>query len=227
MPPADRAVLQDAWNYLLRVLRLDPGETFNDLAARYSGPERYYHNLDHVGAMLASVMELGGAAANRRTLTLAAWLHDVIYDPRARDNEERSAEYARALLGRLGLATPLVDETARLILLTKDHRAQPGDVDGCILLDADLAILGAAPERYDAYVAAVRREYAWVPEGAWRTGRTEVLDSFLGRPRIFHTSTLFEHAEARARQNLQRERDGLLAGKSSSSAPNDSFTDRH
>jgi predicted metal-dependent HD superfamily phosphohydrolase len=210
MPPADHAVLEAAWDLLLHVLRVDPAGSFKEIVALYSPSDRYYHNLDHIAAVLATVMELGSAAVNRRTLTLAAWLHDVVYDPRAGDNEERSADYARDLLGRLGVAAPLIDETARLILLTKTHQSEPHDTDGGILLDADLAILGTNAAAYDVYAAAIRREYAWVPEGQWRTGQARVLESFLQRPRIFTTATLFERAEVHARQNLRRERDKLV-----------------
>ncbi len=92
-----------------------------------------------------------------------------------------------------------------MILLTKAHHAEPDDRDGQVLLDADLAILGAEESRYDEYAAAIRREYAWVPDEAYRTGRRGVLETFLKKPRIYFTDTLFFLREERARKNLAKE----------------------
>ena len=58
-----------------------------------------------------------------------------------------------------------------------------------MLLDADLAVLGSDPASYQAYVAGVRSEYAHVSADDWRTGRTQVLRSFLDRPALFATPT--------------------------------------
>jgi predicted metal-dependent HD superfamily phosphohydrolase len=136
-------------------------------------------------------------------VALAAFLHDVVYDSRASDNEERSAEYARELLTGFGAERDVREETARLILLTKTHEASADD-DGCRLLDADLSILGAEPEVYDAYARAIRQEYAWVPEEEYRAGRRRVLERFLARPHIYFTPA-FRAREDQARSNIAHE----------------------
>ena len=60
---------------------------------------------------------------------------------------------------------------ARLIELTAGHEVDPADIAGAVLLDADLAILGADPGEYQHYVNGVRTEYAHVDdEMADRTG---------------------------------------------------------
>ncbi len=176
---------------------------FADLAARYAEPGRHYHTLDHIAAVLDVLGDLGDSST---ALPLAAWYHDAVYDPRAADNEGRSADLARAALPALGVPGEVVGETARLILLTKTHRAAAGDEAGQWLLDADLAVLGADPETYDRYAAAIRREYAWVPDADYRAGRRRVLEGFLARPRIFFH---LKHAEAPARRNVRREVEAL------------------
>src|SRR5207244_2229144 len=93
----------------------------------------------------------------------------------------------------------------RLILLTKSHDAAADDSDGHILLDADLAILGADAGHYDDYARAIRREYAWVAEDAYRDGRARVLEGFLKRPRIYLTEAMLQSHECPARRNLQQE----------------------
>jgi predicted metal-dependent HD superfamily phosphohydrolase len=98
-----------------------------------------------------------------------------------------------------------VEEAARLILLTRTHRCAPDDRAGRVLLDADLAVLGGSREDYDRYARAIRREYAWVEEAAYRAGRRRVLEGFLARPRLFLTDKFFRAREAAARENLRRE----------------------
>jgi predicted metal-dependent HD superfamily phosphohydrolase len=200
--------LEARWTGLLTGLGCSPeaaGRAFTDLAAAYSSPGRHYHTLDHVRDVLETATSLWGGPVPLPALLLAAWLHDVIYDTHAADNEERSADHARELLRPLRPPAALLDETARLILLTKGHRAEAGDRAGQVLLDADLAVLGADEATYDRYTAAIRREYAWVPEEQYRAGRTQVLEDFLRRPRIYHTEEMQARAEAAARRNLLRE----------------------
>jgi predicted metal-dependent HD superfamily phosphohydrolase len=176
---------------------------FADLVARYGEPGRHYHTLDHVAAVLDVVDTFGGTDP---ALQLAVWYHDAVYDTRAADNEERSADLARTALAALGVPESVIREAARLIVLTKTHRAAEDDANGRLLLDADLSVLGAEPAVYDRYAAAIRREYARVPEADYRAGRGRILEGFLTRPRIYYR---LEHAEPAARSNLRREIDAL------------------
>ena len=75
--------------------------------------------------------------------------------------------------------------------------------DAALFLDMDLAILGAPAAAFDAYEAAVRREYGWVSEADWRAGRAAVLRGFLARPRIFHSDVFAGRFEAQARANME------------------------
>ena len=178
---------------------------FAALVAAYAEPHRAYHTLAHIAAVLDTLDTLRGEAADWPALQLAAWFHDVVYDPRREDNEAQSAAVATRTLGGLGLPPALVDHVAALIRQTQTHIPDPGDPDAPLLLDADLAVLGAAPAAYAAYAAAIRQEYAWVPEDRYRAGRAAVLRRFLQRPRIYHSAPLFSALEAAARRNLAAE----------------------
>lgn len=200
--------LRQHWLDLLAGWSADPVEAnqaYDDLARRYGEAGRFYHTLEHVAAVLDGVEALAAHAANPNTVRLAAWLHDAVYDTRAQDNEERSADLAVALCERLHV--PVGAAVHALILRTKTHAADD-DPDAQVLLDADLAVLGASPSVYAAYAAAIRREYAWVPEDRYREGRRRVLSQFLSRPRLFHF--LIER-EAPARRNLAAEIASLSA----------------
>lgn len=182
---------------------------YADLAARYASPARRYHTLEHVGEVLDAVDLLAPVATHADAVRLAAWFHDAVYDPRRHDNEAASAELARAAVADLGPRAPTADEVARLIRCTAGHDVDDRDTDGAVLVDADLAVLGAAPARYDRYATDVRAEYAHVDDGAWRSGRTALLTGFVGRDHLFHTAEGRRRWDASARANLRRELDRL------------------
>lgn len=184
-------------------------ESFVDLSRRYAGPDRHYHTLAHVGHVLETIRTLKDQARDLPAIELAAWFHDAIYDSRAKDNEERSADYAQTVLTQFGIPLLVIDKISRFILATRHHQADAHDRDCEILLDADLSILGAKDARYDAYAQTIRREYAWVPDDAYRTGRGQVLRQFLQRERIYFTPRMRDALEAQARRNLQREIESL------------------
>lgn len=173
------------------------------LLARWREPQRHYHTVDHLTAMLSIVDAEGGAD----TVRLATWFHDAVYDPRSPGdaNERESADLARAELTGLGVPAAVAGEVERLVLLTAGHAAAPGDGDGELLCDADLAVLARPPAGYDDYAAAVRREYAHVPDELFRLGRAAVLRSLLDLPALYRRPALAERWEAPARANLERE----------------------
>ena len=179
------------------------------LLLRLAEPHRRYHTAVHV---MWVVRRLSAAPdhLDRAALVLAALYHDAIYDPRAASpaNEVASADLAAVVATDLGWEPQRVALVHRLILATAhlepaDH-SESGDGfesgDGLdeherTLVDADLAILGAEPADYSAYVAGVRAEYSHVSDSEWRAGRSAVLQHLLQNPAL----------SARARANLTAE----------------------
>jgi predicted metal-dependent HD superfamily phosphohydrolase len=103
----------------------------------------------------------------------------------------------------------VVAEVARLVRLTETHTPDDDDANGCALSDADLGILAAPRGRYEEYVAAVRREYAFLDDAVFTAGRADVLRGLAAKPQLFHTAYARQHWEAAARANLERELAGL------------------
>jgi predicted metal-dependent HD superfamily phosphohydrolase len=201
------------WQDLLAGFGVEPAaahEAFDQLAARYAEPWRHYHTLDHIASMVDDLHKASGvvSAADMQALLFATYFHDVVYNPRAADNEERSADCADEVLSQLGVPTAIRAVVRALILKTKGHVTEPDDFPGQLFLDADLAILGASASEYDRYAAQIRQEYSWVPEPAYRPGRRAILSELLARPLMFCTAP-FRDREATARQNLAREIAGL------------------
>lgn len=174
-----------------------------DLIQRYAEPHRAYHNLAHIQHALQVLQTVRHLAHNFPAVQLALWFHDAIYDPTRPDNEEQSALLAGQWLTQLGAEPTLVQTVHQLVLVTKTHLPETNDEK--IMVDVDLAILGASPDDYIRYAQAIRQEYHWVPEPAYTSGRAQVLQRFLARPVIFHTPPLFEKYEAQARLNLHQE----------------------
>jgi predicted metal-dependent HD superfamily phosphohydrolase len=178
-----------------------------ELLNRWREPQRHYHTVAHLTAVLDVVDAYAGQTDRPDLVRLAAWCHDAVYDPRAAGdaNERDSAALADRLLTGLGIPAGAVAEVHRLVLLTAGHAVSADDRDGALLCDADLAILAADPPRYDEYAARVRREYAHVPEPAFRAGRARVLAGLLALPALFRLPELAQRWEAPARANLTRE----------------------
>ncbi len=189
----------------------------DELVAAYAHPSRGYHDTRHLSEVLDRLDELSsnGAAYDATPVLLAAWFHDAVYDGE-RDAEERSAAWAEDALAAAAPA-PVVVEVARLVRLTETHSPDDGDANGCALSDADLGILAAPRERYDEYVAAVRREYGHLPDDVFSAGRADVLHALADKPQLFHTAYARERWEHAARANLEREL-GTLDGEGVSPA---------
>jgi predicted metal-dependent HD superfamily phosphohydrolase len=180
----------------------DPETPWALLSARYAEPQRAYHTLRHVAHCLDEFEAVRGLARDPVTLEMALWYHDAIYDPKAKDNEERSAALAADVAARMGLSAARTLRVADLIRVST-HTGLAPDPDAQLFADIDLAILGRPAEAFDEYERQVRIEYAWVPEPAFRAGRAAILKSFLDRPSIYGSDFFRRKYEESARRNLQ------------------------
>lgn len=179
------------------------------LLARHREKQRRYHTATHVAWVIRHVEELAATEPvdHLDEIVAAAFYHDAIYEPTHPANERASARLARRDLATLGWADDAIDRVGEMIEATA-HASEAADDprgDVAILLDADLAILGADPAAYSSYVDGVRAEYRHVDDPDWRVGRAEVLQALLDRATIFATPTGRARWETRARANLTAE----------------------
>ncbi|WP_332762163.1 DUF4031 domain-containing protein [Pseudarthrobacter sp.] len=175
---------------------------FLDLLDRWSEDHRRYHGCTHLLAVLEAMDLLTDPADPPRTVLLAAWFHDAVYRGIAGQDEEESARLAEERLTDAGLPAAEVEEVARLVRLTSDHRPEPGDDDGALLCDADLSVLGGEPEPYARYVAAVREDYAHIGDADFAAGRAAVVRHLLELDPLFHSDRARELWLDAARRNL-------------------------
>ncbi|HSL73844.1 MAG TPA: hypothetical protein VK853_05235 [Ilumatobacteraceae bacterium] len=182
------------------------------LLARHREKHRRYHTAVHVAWVIRHVEELAPTeqVEHLDEVVAAAFYHDAIYEPTHPANERASARLARRDLAALGWSDERIDRVAAMIEATAhltgpDVQVSPSPSDTAVLLDADLAVLGADAAAYATYVQGVRHEYRHVDDDEWTTGRTAVLRSLLDREAIFRTTSGREHWEQRARANLTAE----------------------
>ena len=207
--------LQTIYTQAFTALNLLPcPNLFTQLITNYQEPHRHYHTLHHLQQLFTALQNIDSSSSldvgiasqnrNRSSTILAIFFHDAIYDTRSHENEAQSAKWAAESLTKLNLPNTTIDRITHLINLTKHHPAQPTDLDAQLLLDLDLSILATPPLQYQTYVKAIRQEYHWVSEADYRKGRSQILQTFLTRDRIYHHPEM-QHYESQARINLNQE----------------------
>lgn len=180
-------------------------EIWHKLAVAYSANGRFYHNLIHIQHMLTIADQLQNVATEFTAVQLAIWFHDIVYDPRRSDNEAQSAVVAEQALRPLGVPAVTLSLVSDLILATKSHETAVANPNCFVMLDADLAIFSAPAEQYDAYAQAIRQEYSFVADEAYRAGRTAVLRRLLARSPFYFTVWMRKRGETAVTQNITRE----------------------
>jgi predicted metal-dependent HD superfamily phosphohydrolase len=200
----DTAALRASWSEAWRALGAVADDALlAELLARYGEAQRAYHTLQHLGECLVHLARERDGAERPAEVALALWFHDAIYDVHRPDNEARSADWARQAARRAGLA-PEVAERLHALVMTTRHDAQPVGADARLLVDIDLAILGATPARFAEYERQIRIEYAHVAPAVFEPRRRQILGGFLARDPLYNTAPMRTWLEASARANLGR-----------------------
>ena len=196
---------EKAWQRMWKGLELPPPDValMHTLLGRYAEPHRKYHTRQHLNACLMHFEAVRQTATHPHEIELALWFHDAVYDIPGAGNEAQSADWARDVLRATGASTEVAARVHALVMATC-HTTRPQTPDQEILLDVDLAILGAPAAVFDAYESHIRAEYASVPEEAFRKGRRYILEEFLARKPIFRSHYFNSRYETQARINLRR-----------------------
>lgn len=171
------------------------------LLAAWLSPQRHYHTLQHLSECLQCFESLRGEAQHPHEVVMDIWFHDAVYDVRASDNEQRSADWAVSALTGAGVGPAAVQRVRDLIMATC-HAAIPQGGDARLLVDIDLAILGSDAGRYAQFEEQVRAEYAWVFGPVFRYRRRAILQQFRLRQPLYATAHFRQQRELQARQNL-------------------------
>ncbi len=195
----------EAWRLLWHALGVVdvPWDAYRELVCSYSERHRAYHNLRHLAECLAIRRSIAAFTDAAHEIDVALWFHDAIYDPMASGNEEKSADWLDRVACRVGINETVKRRLRRLVLVTR-HTERPESLDESILIDTDLAILGASEERFNEYDRQIREEFVHIPGFLYRRKRRAVLQTFLSRPQIYVHEDYAAVFELKARENLSR-----------------------
>lgn len=183
--------------------------TFEMLSTMYAHPPRAYHNLAHIAQTLGVLDSVTLLAEDADAVEFALWLHDCVFFAERPDNESRSADAAAMIAGLLGCSADFTGRVRDLIAATR-HSGTPPRGDASLVADIDLSILAAPREEYDRYREAIRGEYEFADDSMFREGRAAFLRRMLDREHVYNTAYFRREHEHAARENMQRELDGLL-----------------
>lgn len=207
--PENQGWLRSKWQALVTSVNAPPATSdavWDELIRHYSEPHRAYHNLSHIMTLLRHAEAHRHQINRLETVEFAIWFHDVIYDTHLKDNERRSAEWARRAMIAMQLDERHIPPVMECVAATERHEVTSSRiVDLPLFLDFDLAILGAKETIYKEYSEVIRAEYSWMPLDEYKAGRGKFLQRFLKRPSLFFTSIMADGYEHQARMNLESE----------------------
>ena len=191
------------------------GAVHADLCRRLGGPDRRFHNLNHIGDCLNRFDRVAPLLANPDAVELAIWFHDAVYVPGDAGNERRSTEL---FLSYSDGADRLFRRRVCALILTTRHQRQAPEGDRGFIEDIDLAGFGGPWEEFMRQGDLLREEFAAQPDAQYYAGQVWFL-GFLKRRRWFFSTKYFrERYEAQAQENLDRLL-GLLAAQGYRPAP--------
>ena len=177
-----------------------------EISKHYSEKNRYYHTLSHIQNMLLQAKSFKDNIIDFDALLFSIWYHDIIYKSTKKDNEGKSAFFAKRSLKKLNFGEKQLKSVQNLIISTKQHQIiLDQNKDNAYLLDFDLSILGSNWETYKTYTTQIRKEYKVYPNFMYKPGRKKVLQHFLERETLYFTKAYQVTHENRARENLKKE----------------------
>lgn len=181
-----------------------PKEEYAKLFSMYSEAGRFYHNFEHIKNCLTEFDSVRHLIPQPDLVELAIWYHDVIYNPKAKENEERSAQFAYDVCIHTKLTKEFGEKFKELILTTK-HNTIPKEMESKFLVDIDLSTLGKPLKEFNKYSSDIRKEYSFSTEDIYRNGRKKILQAFLDKDSIYLTDFFRDKYELQARNNIASE----------------------
>jgi pantetheine-phosphate adenylyltransferase/dephospho-CoA kinase len=181
----------------------NPEVAYDTLRKLYAGDDRFYHAFSHIVDGLNLISGFKGHIQDINGFVLGWLFHDAVYDSRAKDNEEKSAQLMEQLATSWGVEDTLIQRAKRFVMVTKHGVVKPQTSDEQFLVDLDMSIIGRSAPVYDLYEQNVRRDYAWVSTPDWIARRGNGFLSNLAAP-YFHTEYFRERFATSAAANIKR-----------------------
>ncbi|MEN8108156.1 MAG: hypothetical protein ABFS22_09135 [Pseudomonadota bacterium] len=202
-PEALKARFCGLWNHLsLPETGSDPTVVWAELIDSYNEPWRQYHAAKHLSHCLQQLDLASFLMENPVAVEMALWFHDIILQPNASDNEEKSAELFKRTAGK-HFSPGFVEEVSNQILATV-HGDPPQEQDARYLCDIDLSSIGSPWEQFLKDCAALRVEQSGTADAQFYPAQIAFLNNLRERPTIFLTDFFQARYERAARENIGR-----------------------
>lgn len=173
------------------------------LLKAFAEPQRFYHNLTHIEHCLAMFDQVKHLIDRPDTVELAIWMHDVVYQPGARDNESLSVKWYRDIAGS-AQDPELMQLVCRLITATLHDDSPLEDEDACYMVDIDLSSFGMPWDQFLRDSLNLRRENPQITDQEYYRNQGKFQQLLISRERFYRSDYFFQHYEKQARDNLAR-----------------------
>ena len=138
---------------------------------------RFYHTEKHLQTLLSDIESLEKQETlsenEANILKIVAYFHDIVYDPKSSDNEEKSAVFFR----KYAPNHPNTELIAQIILDTKYHISN--DKLSQIFCDLDMKIVkNSSISELLEWEKAIFKEYQFYDYAMYKMGRIALLENF-------------------------------------------------
>ena len=167
----------------------DIDDTVESIIKHWSEPQRSYHSIDHLKDLLEMIKKLNVPTGPKDfdpqsprlidnhlfyLLVITAIYHDIIYDPKSKDNEAKSAEYFKSKVKNKTLFDKIICDA---ILATKTHKT--ANRVSKIFNSLDMDILNRDYPELLKWEKGIYQEYKFYGNENYKKGRLEFLESEL------------------------------------------------
>lgn len=202
------------FNFLYEVSSECTAEKLSDIITKhYSQKHRFWHTIEHLNHMMEN--RTNNPFYYSLEFRLAVLFHDIYYDPRSNQNEEKSCDFFNKTLNEykynLLVSDSVVEKVNKLILATKTPEKHLGKkTDEGLFVEKDFDIFNTnSLNEIMKYEDAISKEYQYVGYTEYKRKRLEFLrqpfiQKRFGKNNLYHY--LIEYVETRV------PRIGLYAG---------------
>lgn len=148
-----------------------PDEVLQKVKSRYSESHRHFHVWDHVESIISKINSNNELlSVEKEILTIAAYFHDIVYDPTKNDNEEMSVKLMREYIP----FTILSESIEQIILGTKNIFGSDRLSSIFNSYDRDILFNGNVRQLID-YGNKIYKEYSFLPYSHFLDGHFKLI----------------------------------------------------
>ena len=153
---------------------------YNLLLSIWNESHRFYHTQNHLLYLIEKINNKKSELTQTQyeKLILCAVFHDIVYEPKNNDNEEKSADFFMDCCS--DKKNPHLLEVKQMILDTKTHESD--NYLSVIFNEIDMSVVQSDFERLVEWETGISKEFIPVwGESQYKSGRLAFLESLLDK----------------------------------------------